>query len=92
MLQKIVLHYTKLERPAKDIHSSLLSPFLSYKENLLHYTMLERPAKDKHSILSPFINYKEDLCYITLSWQGLQGTNTLASVGSFLSDKENKVL
>ncbi len=26
-------HKTKLERPARDKHSSLLSPFISYKEN-----------------------------------------------------------
>jgi hypothetical protein len=28
-----VLHYTRLERLAADKHSSLLSPFVSYKEN-----------------------------------------------------------
>jgi hypothetical protein len=28
-----VLHYTKLERLARDKHSSLLSLFRSYKEN-----------------------------------------------------------
>ncbi len=31
----IVLHYSKIERVAKDKHSSLLDLFISYKENEL---------------------------------------------------------
>jgi hypothetical protein len=31
--QARVFHYIKLERLAKDEHSSLLCPFVSYKEN-----------------------------------------------------------
>ncbi len=33
MLNKLLLHYTKLERVAKNKHSSLLEPFVSYEEN-----------------------------------------------------------
>jgi hypothetical protein len=31
----LVLHYTGLERLARDKHSSFLSPFVSYEENIL---------------------------------------------------------
>jgi hypothetical protein len=30
---KLVLHFTGLERLARDKHSSLLDPFISYEEN-----------------------------------------------------------
>ncbi len=48
-----MLHYTKLERLARDEHFSLMGPFVTYVMNelntlILHCTKVERLARDKH--------------------------------------------
>ncbi len=36
--------------------------------------------------------YQISKCYITLGWKVLSGANTLAFLGQFVGNKENKVL
>ncbi len=61
-----MLHNAKLERLARDEHSSLMGPFVTYVMNglntlVLHCTKVERLARDKHySLLDPSISNEEN--------------------------------
>ncbi len=71
-----LFHYTNLERLACDTHSSLLGPFMIYKEN----EMLCIWGRIHNTSFPFFImnGLNKLVCYITLTWKGLQGTNTQA--------------
>ncbi len=56
------MHFTRLERLAKDEHLSLVSPFVSYVFTRLHF-LTNSPNKLE--------------CYIKQSWKDLLGTNAL---------------
>ncbi len=73
-----VLHYSRLERLARDKQSSLLGQFISYEENKV-INMLLQVLYSQHLIF--IITYEWDNkleCYITLDSKGLLGTNNLA--------------
>ncbi len=71
-----MLHYTQLEWLARDKHSSLFGPFISYEENeVLHYS-----RNLIHNTLFSSYNmngFNELECYKKIGWKGLPGTNTL---------------
>jgi len=59
-----VVQYTRLDKLAKDKHSSLLNPFVNYEENYVFVSMI------------PGTNFSRPMffvlqCYITLGWKGL---------------------
>jgi hypothetical protein len=70
-----VLHNTRLERLARDKHSSLFGPFLCYKETVVFHTVSGVHNTSFSSELSNGPNKIE--WYITLGLKCVQGTNTL---------------
>ncbi len=60
-----MLHYTKLERPARVLvpYSYYFIFFVTYGRaqlaRMLHNAKLERPARGKHfTLVGPFVSYK----------------------------------
>jgi hypothetical protein len=43
--QKLVLHYTRLQRVAIDKYFSLLGPFVGYEENVVLWIRLHAPLE-----------------------------------------------
>jgi hypothetical protein len=70
-----VLQYTRVERHAKDKHSSLLGPFVSYDEIL--NTAPGTVFKTLHFLHKLQMGTIRQ-CYITLGRKGLPETNTPA--------------
>ncbi len=72
-----MLHHARLEGPARDKHSSLLGPFVTFEEN--------GEFEIRGCIQNFFTNRDIKLeCYITLGLKGLPGTNNLAYWGPFV--------
>jgi len=76
-----VLDLTRVERLARDRHSSLLGPYENYKGNEVLLIWLQG-SYSKHFIF--FITYRclyELECYMSLGWKGLPWTDSLAYFG-----------
>jgi hypothetical protein len=56
---KLMFHYTKRKSPAREKHSSLLSPFVSYEENEVLCIVL--PGANILAYWAQFVGYDENL-------------------------------
>jgi hypothetical protein len=73
-----MLHYSRVERLARDKHSSLFWPNVSYGQKSLVITGSIHDA----SFYLYFMNGPNKAkCYITIGWKGLPETKTLAYFG-----------
>ncbi len=77
-------HWTKLERLARDEHSSLLQTFLNYaRKSFLTLGPGTCTVKLITAVIYGFRNMVERLSLNTrLDWKGLPATNTLAYYGN----------
>jgi hypothetical protein len=90
--QARVLHYTRLERLARDKHSSLLGPFVSYEENEVLWIWLQ-VSYSQHFIFLVTYHWTQQaivLHYTRLKWLARDKRSCL--LDPFVGYEENEVL
>jgi hypothetical protein len=87
-----MLHYTRLKRLARDKHSSLLGPFITYEENKVLQIRTQGPYS-QHVIFSASNKWAQLAIVLHYTWlKRLARDKHSSLLGPFVIYKENKVL